>query len=153
MKKYFIIIACMTALNGYTQTVGGNPGNVIDSSNNPSGQAFGGAMGGGMTNQPSRSSGIQSTTTPDTTDDENRNLGVPRGNEFPEQRMEDRTNYAGGALGGDTNVPSQQTIPPGTTTYPADTPVAPSVPPAGVDLPRVNGNTSPTGSGVGTGNP
>ena len=153
MKKYLILFACMTALNGFSQTVGGNPGDVIDSSNNPSGQGFGGAMGGATTTQPSRSSGIQSTTTPDNSRDENRNLGVPRGNEFPQQRMEDRTNYAGGALGGDTNMPSQQTVPPGTTTYPADTPVSPSVPPTGVDLPRVNGNTSPSGSGVGTGSP
>lgn len=152
MKKYIILFACMTATNGFTQTVGGNPGDLIDNSNNPSGQGFGGAMGGGSA--PSRSSGTQRTTAPDSNNrDENRDLGIPRGNEFPEQRMEERTNYAGGALGGDTNVPSLQTIPPGTTTYPADTPVAPSVPPAGVDLPRVNGNTSPSGSGVGTGSP
>lgn len=145
MKKLILFIGLLTVINGHSQIPGTTGGTVIDSSNDPSGQAFGGAMGGGTT-----SPQVPSRTTPESSTQEIEE-GIPRGNEFPQQSMEDRTNFSGGALGGDTNVPDRTVMPPGTITNPADTPVAPNVPPSGVELPRTNGTKSPTG--IGTGNP
>lgn len=143
MKKLILILGLLVSINSISQsTVGGSPGTSVDSSNNPSGQAFGGAMGGG--NTPAASTPAlpaDSTTSPSV----NRDLGVPRGNEFP-QAMEENVS----PTGNDTRAPSSTVIPP-TTSYPADTPVAPAVPRNEVELPRTNGTSLPSGSGVGTG--
>lgn len=145
MKKIFILITCFAAFNAFSQTVGGSPGSPIDDTTNPSGQAFGGAMGGGPTSLPSDSNS-PTATSPTTVPQGDTEYGYPRGNQFPQERMED-------------TFPS--TTVPQTGNYP-DTPVAPSVPPTGAELPRTPTQTVPdmttpnmngSGSGVGTGTP
>ena len=146
MKKIIFLISLLASTSTFTQTVGGPPTSPIDSSNNPSSQAFGGAMGGA--NVPATPAPPTSPSHTQTSPSENRDMSVPRGTDIPQQSMEDRTNYAGGALGGSTRE-SGTAVPP-TTSYPADTPVAPSVPKSSVELPRTNGTSTPE---TGIGNP
>ena len=142
MKKIMFLVGLLASATAFPQTVGGTPGSVFDSSNNPSGRAFGGAMGGGpAATQPTSPSNTQ--TSPST----NRDISIPRGTDLPQQRMEDQTNFTGGSLGGSERTPG--TAVPPATSYPSDTPVAPSVPNPNVNLPRTNGTTSPTDSGSG----
>lgn len=136
MRKIIFLVSLLVTMNAFPQTVGGNPGSSIDSSNNPSGQGFGGALGGG--NPPAATQPTSPANT-QTSPSINRDLSVPRGSDLPQQRMEDQR--APGAA-----------IPPATS-YPSDTPVAPSVPDSSVTLPRTNGTSTPPSSETGIGNP
>lgn len=143
MKKIIFLVGLLASASVFSQTVGGTPGQSIDSSNNPSGQGFGGALGGGpAATQPTSPADTQ--TSPSV----NRDLSVPRGTDLPQQRMEDQTNFTGGSLGGSDRSPG--TAVPPATSYPSDTPVAPSVPNPNVNLPRTNGTASPLDTGTGT---
>lgn len=135
MKKLILLVALSGSLTGIAQTTGGVPGVPTGTSNFP-GSALGGA-GSGTVN-------TSEQTTPSQAPGNNiqdMNLGVPRGTVVPMQRMEERTNYAGGSLGGETNINVPFVQPGVPETYAPDTPVAPSVPPASVELPRINGTT------------
>lgn len=115
MKKVIISVAMVliaATLNAQTPTSGTGTTN-LDTSANPSGVGFGGALGGA--NSTTAPTNIPSNT-------------IPRGNTFDpaidQQRMEDPTNPMGGSQSGIT--------PSGTTTTPSTmdtvTPRAPATP-------------------------
>lgn len=115
MKKVIISVAMVliaTTLNAQTPNTGTGTTN-LDTSANPSGTGFGGALGGA--NSTTAPTNIPSNT-------------IPRGNTFDptlnQQRMEDPTNPMGGSQSGIT--------PEGTTTTPSNmdtvTPRAPATP-------------------------
>jgi hypothetical protein len=140
MKKTILFAFALSTLSAVAQTVGGSPGagTQTDSTNNPAGQAFGGAMGGGPANVPNRPNPVPSPTS------------IPRGTEIPQERMEepDTRLTPNGLINGSDIAPSAY---PPSSTYPADTPVAPQVPPTGAELPRTNNRQiAPSGRGLGT---
>jgi hypothetical protein len=138
MKNIFLLLFSILAFNAFSQTVGGKPGSQIDSTTNPSDQAFGGALGGGPTTVPSTTNHANSPTS-----------NVPRGNQFFEPERMESPGLTDSDSDGTEETPS--TTVPRVLSYP-DTPVAPSVPPTGAELPRSQGPTlAPQGNGVGNG--
>lgn len=144
MKKTILSVGLvLLSLNGFAQSGGlGGSTSPIDSSNNPSGVGFGGALGGATnpsttpSNTSTPTSTVPATTTPGfgTTSDQ--------------QRMEDNTNFAGGSMGGG-NVPTT-TTPAAGSTLPSGTGTITTPPTQPTNIPR---STSPSGTGVGTGSP
>lgn len=115
MKKLILSVATiLLAANVGAQTTATGSGSALDTSNNPSGVGFGGAMGGA-------NSTVAPTNLPSNT--------IPRGNTFDpaldQQRMEESTNPMGGSASGATtttpNTPS--------TNYDTVTPRAPATAP------------------------
>jgi hypothetical protein len=148
MKKIIFLVSLLVTTSALPQslgTAGGAATSPIDSSNSPSGQSFGGAMSGA--NAPAA---VQPTSPANTQTSPsiNRDLSVPRGTDIPQQRMEDQSNYAGGALGGNPMNQPGTTVPPATS-YPSDTPMAPAVPNSSIQLPRTNGTSVPSDTGIG----
>lgn len=144
MKKVYLLIA-FSFLTGeaFSQSggLGGSSPSTIDSSNNPSGVGFGGALGGTTTpSTPSNTPTSPGAIVPGS------DSSVGRGNDFgPIQQQEERFNYLGGSGDGslDEETTPSSTIP--NTNLPAVPPTQPSTTP-------LQPNTG-TGTGFGTGSP
>ena len=115
MKKLILSVSLvLISLNGYPQSLNmGNTSNTFDTSNNPSGVGFSGAMGGANPNTstiPSSTTTPNSSVTPDTGTSTVPSATLP-------QQQEERGNFAGGSMGGQTTddrrfLPSDSTVPP-----------------------------------------
>lgn len=138
MKKLILSVSLvLMSLNGYAQTGGFNSGSsAFDSSNNPSGVGFGGALGGA--NTPSGSN-TGTSAVPGPAFPQEQQESVPSPTTFEEQQ--DRGNFPGGSLSGQ---PSNSTVAPtNPSAIPTDTAAPPTRP--------INSTVAPTG--VGTGSP
>ena len=111
MKKLILSVSMvLISLSGYPQT------SPYDSSNNPSGVGFSGAMGGANNTSPTP----PSITTPGSTVTPT----VPRTTLPEQERQEELGNFAGGAMGGesqDAKLPSNNTVAPTRPNIPAAT--------------------------------
>lgn len=139
MKKLILSVGLVLfSLQGFSQSGGlGGATTPTDTSNNPSGVGFGGALGGATSPSPAATSTPQTDTT----------FGIPRSTDpAAQQREEERFNFAGGSLGGQTATPNQVT-PPGATPAQPSLSTPPTEP---TNIPRSN---VPAATGVGTGAP
>lgn len=121
MKKLILSVSMvLMSLNGYPQSskLNNNPGS-FDSSNNPSGVGFSGALGGAnSTSTPLPGPATGTSTVPSTT--------------LPQERQEEFGNFAGGTMGGQTEeergLPSNSTVAPTRPNIPAATGVGTGAP-------------------------
>lgn len=142
MKKLILSVGlAILSLHAFPQTGGlnGTPSILTPSSSDsaiPSGQGFGGALGGATTNSIPNSS---YNTTPGTSNTNSQGVGT-----LEQQRME-APSMNGSSLGGSA-LPPSTTTPPGTT-LPQNpgSPMTPSSPSPATNV--------PSATGVGTGSP
>lgn len=147
MKKLILSVSLvLIAFNGYAQTgsMNSSPG-AYDSSNNPSGVGFGGALGGANTPSgslatpgPGPGSSTGTSTIPGSAIPQEQQESVPRGNTFEEQQ--ERGNFPGGSQSGQ---PSNSTV----------APTNPSAIPTDTAAPPTRPSTTPSPTGIGTGSP
>lgn len=133
MKKVILSVGLiLMSLNAFPQTggLGGSPSILPSTTDNstPTGQGFGGALGGATTTTPSNS-----TTFPGTSNTPSTGTGT-----LEQQRMEDPA-LRGGSLGGST-------VPPTTTTPSNQLPT-------GTGTTTTPATNVPSATGVGTGSP
>ncbi len=146
MKKIFLLLVVFSFVTeesiSQSGGLGGSSTSTTDSSNNPGGVGFGGALGG--TTAPSTTPSNTPTTSSPGAIVPGNDSSIGRGNDFGTiQQQEERSNFLGGSGDGSLNeeeIPSS-TIP--NTNLPAVPPTQPSTTP-------LQPNTD---TGVGTGSP
>lgn len=130
MKTILSVSLLCLSFNVFSQAggLGGAPSNTIDTTTNPSGVGFG-AGTPGATSPGTSTPGVNTPSPADTSPDF---TGQPRGNDFPQQEMQDTT----------PDLPS--------TSFPDTTPAFPSTTPSPVPNTQdaFPGATNPTGSGT-----
>lgn len=116
MKKLILSVSMvLMSINGYPQSVNmGNTPNTFDTSINPSGVGFSGAMDGA---NPNTSTIPPSTTTPNSTVIPGPVVPAVPSTTYPQQQEEELGNFAGGSMGGQSTedrsfVPADSSVPP-----------------------------------------